>query len=173
MLRDFKRPDLKAPRFRLRSLQILNKNFCERVRKEHKDLSSLSDTTIKEIIELCGKVIQDMVVDERDGVELPEQLGYLFIGSTPATKKGNIDYKRSIELGKEVRHKNWDTDELTGKIFYTNYGTKYRFKYHEAWMFKPVRQFKRTVAGAYPLDYGKYVKVDGRMKVSWLFKKGE
>lgn len=172
MLRDFKRPDLKAPRFRLNCLQLLNKFFYERVRKEHKELCTLSDAAIKEIVHTCGEVIQEMVIELRDGVELPEQLGYLFIGSTNATKTGNIDYKKSIELGKEVRHKNWDTDELTGKIFYTNYGAKYRFKYHDAWMFKPVRQFKRRVAETYPLDYGKYVRVDGRVKVSGMFKKG-
>jgi len=109
MLRHFKHPDLKAPRFRFCSLQLLNKSFYEKARKEHKDLAALSDAAIKEVVQICGTVIQDMVIEQRDGVELPEQLGFLFIGSTPATKHGNIDYKKSIELGKEVRHKNWET----------------------------------------------------------------
>lgn len=172
MLRDFKRPNLTAPRFRQSTYKLLKDTFCEKVRNEHKELSHLTDAIIKQLIQTCGTIIQEKVIELRDGVELPEQLGYLFIGSTPATKKGNIDYKTSIELGKEVRHKNWETDELTGKIFYTNYGTKYRFKHNEAWMFKPVRQFKRAVAATYPQEFGKYVKVDSRMKVSGMFKKG-
>lgn len=171
MLRDIKRPDLKAPRFRPCSLQLLNKAFCQKLRKEHKEVASLSDETIKAIIHTCGTVIQEKLVEVRDGVELPEQLGFLFIGSTPATKNGNIDYKKSIELGKEVRHKNWETDELTGKIFYTNYGTKYRFKFREAWRFSPVRQFKRYVAALYPIHFMNYVKVDSRLKVSQMFRK--
>jgi hypothetical protein len=171
MLRDFQRPDLKAPRFRPCSHQLLNKTFCQKLRKMHKDLSALSDNDIKEIIQTCSQVIRDKVIALRDGVELPEQLGFLFIGSTPATKKRNIDYKKSIELGKEVRHKNWETDELTGKIFYTNYGSKYRFKYHGAWRFTPVRQFKRTVAKEYPLDFTRYVKIDRNMHVSTMFRK--
>lgn len=171
MLRNFKRPDLNGPRFRLCSMQLLNKSFYEKVRAESNELSMLSDLDIKQIIQICGEVIQDMVIQLPDGVELPEQLGYLFIGSTPATKKGNIDYKRSIELGKEVRHENEETGELTVKIFYTNHGTKYRFKYNDIWMFKPVRQFKRTVSAKYSLDYKKYVKVDRKVKVSGMFKK--
>lgn len=171
MLRDFKRPDLKAPRFRPGVLQVLNQPFCRMVRKAHKDLCCLSDADIKAIIRCCGDVVQELVIASRDGVELPEQLGYLFIGSTSATRKGNIDYKRSIELGKEVRHRNWETDELTGKIFYTNYGAKYRFKFRDVWKFEPVRQFKRAVAAQYPSQYQQYVKVDGKVRVSQLFRR--
>jgi hypothetical protein len=171
MLRDFKRPDLKAPRFRPGVLQVLNQQFCKKVRKAHKEWGGLSDADIKAIIHTCGDVVQEQVIALRDGVELPEQLGYLFIGSTPATRKGNIDYKRSIELGKEVRHRNWETDELTGKIFYTNYGAKYRFKHRDVWKFEPVRQFKRAVAAQYPALYQQYVKVDSNVKVSWMFKR--
>jgi hypothetical protein len=172
MLRDFKRPDLHAPRFRSCALQLLNKRFYDRVRKEKKELAGLSDAAIKGIVRACSAVIQEQVVALRDGVELPEQLGYLFIGSTPATRNGNVDYKKSIELGKEVRHRNWDTDELTGKIFYTNYGTKYRFKSREVWKFVPVRQFKRVVAREYPKDFNKYVRVDNKVRVSVMFRKG-
>lgn len=171
MLRDFKRPNLNAPRFRPGVLQVLNQPFCQKVRKAHKDLGQLSDADIKTIIHTCGDVVQELVIALRDGVELPEQLGYLFIGSTPATRKGNIDYKRSIELGKEVRHRNWETDELTGKIFYTNYGTKYRFKYRDVWKFEPVRQFKRAVAARYPSLYQQYMKVDSKVRVSQMFRK--
>lgn len=171
MLREIKRPDLKAPRFRPCSFPLFNREFCRKIRKQHKELSQLSDDTIKAIIHTCGQVVQEKVVEVRDGVELPEQLGFLFIGSTPATKNGNINYKKSIELGLEVRHKNWETDELTGKIFYTNYGAKYRFKFRETWRFLPVRQFKRYVAVKYPANYLNYVKINSHIKVSWMFRK--
>lgn len=170
MLRQIRRPNLNAPRFRPCSVSLFNKEFCKQVQQHHKELAQLTDSTIKMVIHTCGQVIQEKVVDVRDGVELPEQLGFLFIGSTPATKNGNIDYKKSVELGRQVRHKNWQTDELTGKIFYTNYGTKYRFKFREAWRFLPVRQFKRYVAASYPSNYLNYVKIDSRIKVSWMFR---
>jgi hypothetical protein len=171
MLRDFKRPDLHAPRFRASCLEFLNKGFYEKARKTHKELADFSDALIKDVVRIGCSVIQEKVIALRDGVELPEQLGFLFVGSTEATKSGNVDYKKSIELGKEVRHRNWETDELTGKIFYTNYGTKYRFKFHELWRFAPARQFKRAVAKAYPLRFTEYVKVDKWLKVSWMFRK--
>jgi hypothetical protein len=171
MLRDFKRPDLHAPRFRTSYCELLNKRFYEKARRVHKELADFSDATIKDVVKKGCSVIQEKVIALRDGVELPEQLGFLFIGATSATKSRNVDYKKSIELGKEVRHKNWETDELTGKIFYTNYETKYRFKFHELWRFTPVRQFKRAVAQTFPLRFTDYVKVDRWLKVSWMFRR--
>ena len=85
----------------------------------------------------------------RDGVELPDSLGYLFIGTCPPAKGVNTDYSLSKEYGKVLQNKNWETDGNIGKIFYTNYSTKYRFKNRELWQFTAVRNFKRSVAKKY------------------------
>jgi hypothetical protein len=171
MLRDFKRPDLKAPRFRPRTLHIFNKDFCSKVRVENKAIAHLTDEQIEKIIVTGNAIIQQMVMDLRDGVELPEQLGLLFIGSTPATRERNIDYKRSAELGKTVHYKNWETDGLTCNLFYNNYESKYKFKYHELWTFSPVREFMRASSKVYRNNHTRYVRVDNWMKIGILFRK--
>lgn len=171
MLRDFKAPDVKAPRFRPKSLNILNKDFYDRVRRSHVSLKQLTDQQIKAIVHTAGALVQQKVMENRDGFELPEQLGYLFLGAVPATKERNVDYKKSIELGKLVHHQNWETDNLTGKIFYTNYAAKYRFKFHELWQFTAVRQFKKAASKAFLADYSRYVKTDNLLKVSRLYRK--
>ena len=171
MLRDFNTPDVKAPRYRASAMTLLNKSFYNQVRNHNKELSHLSDKEIKHIIKTGCQIIQDKVIESRDGIELPALLGYLFIGSTAATKQRNVDYKKSLELGKLVHHKNWDTDNLTGKIFYTTFGTRYRFKFHELWKFTPVRQFKKLVSQNYIPNYTKYVRIDNWLKVSNLFRK--
>jgi hypothetical protein len=171
MLRDFKRPNLKAPRFRFKVLQLLNKPFYNRVRSVDKVLTELTDKDIERIIVTASQVKQEKVLAGRDGVELPEQLGNIFIGSSPATKRRNVDYKRSLELGKLVHHKNWETDGLTCNIFYTNYETKYRFKYHELWTFEASKQFRKAVSEAYKLNHTKFIMVDNWLKVSILFRK--
>ena len=86
------------------------------------------------------------VIENRDGVELPDSLGYIFIGTCPAAKSVNIDYALSKKYGKVLQNKNWETDGKIAKIFYTNYSTKYRFKNRELWQFTAVRQFKKAVA---------------------------
>jgi hypothetical protein len=110
------------------------------------------------------------VIDERDGVELPEQLGYIFIGSCPA-KKMNKDYKTSKELQQLIQHRNWESDNYLAKIFYTNYGSKYRFMFSKLWGFKPVRQFSRSVGQTYPDQYLKYLVVDNKRRINEIFGK--
>jgi hypothetical protein len=111
------------------------------------------------------------VIDSRDGVELPEQLGFLFIGTCPRKNGENTDYKKSLQYGVKVQNQNWESDQYVAKIFYTNFETKYRFKHHEMWGFTGVRDFKRTVAHTYPQEWKKYVQVDNLVKVSLLFRK--
>jgi hypothetical protein len=71
----------------------------------------------------------------------------------------------------KVQHQNWESDQYLAKIFYTNFETKYRFKFHELWGFTALRDFKRTVGKTYPKEWKKYVVVDNLTKISRLFRK--
>ncbi len=170
MSKPFRKPDLNAPRFRGKRLRILNAEFCKAFREEHPKYAYLSDQDIKQIIEGVNGRLWQTVIDERDGVELPEQLGYLFIGSCPA-KKMNKDYKTSKELQQLIQHRNWESDNYLAKIFYTNYGSKYRFMFSKLWGFKPVRQFSRSVGQTYPDQYLKYLVVDNKRRINEIFNK--
>jgi hypothetical protein len=167
----YKKPDLNAPRFRPKKHNILNKAFCDKLRSKHKDLEHLTDEEIKNVIKTFNSNIWETAIDNRDGVELPEQLGYIFIGSCPRKKRDTPDVARSIQYGVKVQHQNWESDQYTAKIFYTNFETKYRFKFHQLWGFTGLRDFKRTVAATYPDEWKKYVVVDNLTKVSKLFRK--
>lgn len=170
MSKPFRKPDLNAPRFRGKRLNILNADFCDEFRKEHPKYAHLSNKDIKEIIHGVNGKLWQTVIDERDGVELPEQLGYIFIGSCPA-KKVNKDYKTSKELQQLIQHRNWESDNYLAKIFYTNYGSKYRFMFSKLWGFKPVRQFSRCVGQTYPEQYLKYLVVDNKRRINEIFSK--
>ncbi len=69
-----------------------------------------------------------------------------------------------------LQNQNWESDHFLAKIFYTNYETKYRFKNHELWGFKGVRDFTRAVGQTYPKEWKKYVQVDNTIKVSRIFR---
>lgn len=168
---DFKKPDLHAPRYRPTTLEIVNQTFYDDFRKEYPEYSALSGNEIKEKIKLINSTIYKTIIIERDGVELPNGLGVIFIGSCPRKKHTNIDYKKSIEYGKKISHRNWDSDEYLAKIFYTNYEQKYQFKFHDLWGFKGGREFKREVAKTYPLEWAKYIVVDNLIRVALLFRK--
>ena len=82
-----------------------------------------------------------------------------------------MDYSLSKKYGKVIQNKNWDTDGNVGKIFYTNYSPKYRFKTRELWQFTAIRQFKRAVAKIYPTQWKKYIKMKKKIRVADMYKR--
>lgn len=168
----FREPDLNAPRFRPKAAEILNIEFYKAFRKEHPKYAYLKDAEIREIIYRVNGKIWETAIEYRDGVELPEQLGYIFIASFPHSKRSNnINYKLSKKIQYEVKHRNWESDQYLAKIVYTNHGSKYRFKYSNLWGFDPVRQFSRTVAKVYPEEFKKYVILDNYKRINEIFRK--
>jgi len=168
--KEYKKPDLNAPRFRPKRLNLTNKEFYKKFIEDNPKYAHLTLEQFKEVINVFNKKIWETVVEYRDGVELPEQLGYIFIGSCPR-KKSNVDFKKSEHYGVILQNQNWESDNYTAKIFYTNFETKYRFKHHELWGFKGVRDFTRKVGQTYPLEWKKYLMVENMMKISRLFRK--
>lgn len=166
----YNKPDLKAPRFRPKKHNLLNRKFCDKIRKKGDMFKDLTDKQIKDVVTSFNKNIWQSVIDNRDGVELLEQLGYIFIGTCQRAKSYNTNIKSSLQYGLKVQHQNWESDQYLAKIFYTNFETKYRFRFHEMWGFTALRNFKRTLAKEYPKEWKKYVIVDNFIKISKLFR---
>ena len=171
MINNFKAPNLNAPRYREKKSGLLNKKFLKEFKDKYPIYANIDDKKLKKVITLYSEKLWNGVIDNRDGVELPDSLGYLFIGTCPPGKGVNTDYSLSRQYGKVLQNKNWETDGNIGKIFYTNYSTKYRFKNRELWKFTAVRQFKRAVAQTYPEEWTKYIVMKKKFRVADLYKK--
>jgi hypothetical protein len=126
---------------------------------------------IRDVIIAANRAIAQTVVDFRDGIELPDQLGYMFLGTCLPKVRKNVDFKQTKSYLKVIQHRNWESDNYIAKIFYTNYQTKYGFKFHEIWAFDPCRDFTREVGRTYPENWKKYIQVDHTLKVSKLYRK--
>jgi hypothetical protein len=170
-MRGYKAPDLHASRLRIKPKRILTKDFLAEFKERHPEFSTLDDKTIKKIVMKFNENIWKEVIAYRDGVELPESLGYLFIGTCTFNRDTNVNYGLSVKYGKEIKNRNLESDYKLAKIFYTNYQTKYKFANRELWGFQAVRQFKRSVAKEYPVSWQKYIVVDSYKKVSEMFSK--
>lgn len=170
MPKQFKKPDLSAPRYRPKKLNLTNTEFYNRFISENPKYSHLTINDFKKIISTYNGLIWQTAIKERDGIQLPEQLGYLFIGTCPK-KKSNVDFKKSEKYGVILQNQNWESDQHLAKIFYTNYETKYKFKNHDLWGFKGVRNFTRSLGKEYRQDWKKYVIVDNFVKISRIFRK--
>jgi len=173
MISNFKTPNLNAPRYREKRVGLLNTTLFKEFKEKYPMYSNVDNKKLKNIITLYNKNLWNGVIDNRDGVELPDSLGYLFIGTCPPAKGVNTDYSLSKQYGKVLQNKNWDTDGNIGKIFYTNYSTKYRFKNRELWQFTAVRDFKRGVAKTYPENWTKYIAMKTKGRVADMYVKPE
>ena len=167
---EVRKPNLNAPRFRKLAEGTLNQTFIKLLKEKVPATNALSNDEIKKIVSTFNENMWRTAIEKRDGVELPEQIGHLFIGTCPKTKGKNINFKASIEYKQIVQHRNFESDEYIAKIFFTTFGSKYRFKNHELWAFNSTRNFSREVARTYPDNWKKYLQVDPRVKISNIYK---
>ncbi len=170
-MRDFKKPDLNAPRFRHKHKNVLDTELWKSFIEKYPQHKGLSYKQFRTIIKNSNNLFWDKVINYRDGVELPESLGYIFIGTctSQSPKRPNINFGKSIKYGYRVNNNNLISDGKLAKIFYTNYAVKYRVKDRQIWTFIPCRVFKRQVSKAYSENWEKYIVVPDNLRISKLY----
>lgn len=161
--------DRKAPRFRQTCVRLLNSKMVKRFREKYPQYSHYSDQNILDAILVFNGMLWQAVIEHRDGVELPEGMGNVFIGSCKSPKKFNRDHNQSNLLGVDVANRNLGSDGYLAKIFYTNCKTKYRFRNRNLWMFKGDRKFTNAVSRTYREEWPKYIVVEDYKKISTFF----
>lgn len=119
-LREVRKIDLNAPRKRKEYKEIVTKEFWDRFRAAYPKYSELPDKVLKDKLGMINEAYGEQIITHRDGFEFPNRLGQLFIGTCQKTKNKIPDNAKSQELGVEVNHKNWESDEKFCKIFYSN-----------------------------------------------------
>jgi hypothetical protein len=166
----FKAPDLNASRFRKKMHNLIDRDFEKRFISKYPQYSKMSGMEMRKIIYAFNNLLKDTVIDYRDGVELPEALGNMFIGSCINTKKVNIDFTKSIKYGVRVTNNNWATDGRLAKIMFTSCLSKYKYVNRQYWGFTACRLFKRKVSKVYPENWNMYISVDPVKKIKEVCK---
>jgi len=164
-MKEFKTPDLTGPRYRPKVHTMLNKEFFDSFRKKYPRYKDVDNDTLKKIIRSFNKSVWTKVIDTRDGIQLPNSVGWIFIGTCDNSKKENVDYAKSKKYGVRVTNKNWETDGKLAKIFFTSFAIKHKMKNRELWKFVANRDFKRSVAKSYPENWNTYIVVDPTKKL--------
>lgn len=168
-MKSIKKPNITGPRFRTKRVSILTVNTLKEFKKKYPEYKNLTLTEFKNIIMTFNNNLVDGIIDNRNGIELPDGLGFIFMGSCPAAKNKNIDYKKSIEYGVEASYRNWDSDNRLLKIFYTNCSSKHPFENKQVWSLKAVKQFRKKASIAFKENWSKYIEVTPDQKVSAMF----
>jgi hypothetical protein len=168
----YRKPDLKAPRYTKEYKEILNKDLFKGFQEKYPDHKDLSYKSFKQIINTFHGLMRQEVIDYRDGVELPESLGSICICTCRrSSRRKGINFGLSNKLGVAVICQNHHTDGKLGKIFYTNYNQRHRFKNRIMWQFTATRDFSRTVAATYPENWKRYMEVDPNLRINALYRK--
>jgi hypothetical protein len=170
-MKEFKKPDVTAPRFRPDVQSVMNKKFFDSFRKKHPKYKDLTDSELRKIGKTFNQILYQAVIDTRDGVELPEQLGWIFIGTCQQSKKQNTDFAKSKQYGVRVSNNNWATDGKLAKIFFSNFAPKHKIKNREYWKFVACREFKRSVAKTYPENWNIYAEVEPTKQANLVYSK--
>jgi hypothetical protein len=170
-MKEFKKPDVTAPRFRPDVQSVMNKKFFDSFRKKYPKYKDLTDSELRKIGKTFNQILYQAVIDTRDGVELPEQLGWIFIGTCQQSKKQNTDFAKSKQYGVRVSNNNWATDGKLAKIFFSNFAPKHKIKNREYWKFVACREFKRSVAKTYPENWNIYAEVEPTKQANLVYSK--
>lgn len=169
---DFIKPDLNAPRHRKSRCMILDEDgiFIKEFVTKFPKYKGKSKKELLEIIKTFNSLLWNDAINIRDGVELPEGLGTIFIGTCRPSKRYNQNNNLSIKLNSRVGHRNFESDNYTCKIFYSNFTSKYKFSFRELWSFEPCRDFKRNTSKAYVLNWKKYLQVENHIMINKQYK---
>jgi len=167
----FKKPDLTAPRCKADSYKVMDASFLKEFKEKYPQYNDLSLTQASNILKVFHGKLWDYSLHNRDGIELPEGLGYIFLGTCASAKKFNTDFGNSIKNNTKLRHRNFESDNYLAKIFYTNFASKYKFKNRELWSFTATRDFKRGVPEVYRENWKIYVQVESGRSISRYMKR--
>ena len=171
MNKELKKPDLKAPRCRAEVHHIIcriknnyskeySHKFLDEFKKEYPQYATITNDQVMDILETFHGKMWNHALHNRDGVELPKGLGYIFLGTCASAKKPGIDFGALIKDNIKKKHLNFESDNKLAKIFYTNFSSKYKFRNREMWSFTATRDFKRSVPQVYRENWKSYVEVE-------------
>lgn len=137
MISNNRKPNLKAPRFRLRRYSIVNTELHKQFLIENPNIH-IDYLDFKFIIEQINLEIIQQVLDNREGVLLPKGLGRIWIGLF--LPKDNKKARSAIKQN--------PFDKTEGKICWNFDYVKYKIKEGDFYGFMAHRNFKRTTSKA-------------------------
>ena len=165
----FKQPNRKAPRFRNKVKRALDQDFFVKLTKMYPDLA-ISKQDVRKILNTFHSICIDIVAETRDGLELPDQLGFILLGKFKTQEFWKGDVQKSLFYNTKIDPLNWEQIEWICKIFYSNFASKYRFKNASLWAFEAARPMKKKASKAFSKNPHKYIFADPHNKISKIFR---
>lgn len=152
----YKKPNRKGNRVRKKISPVMDSTLLSEFKKQHPKYNDITLVQFNSIIKQFNNNIIDEIIENRDGVRLPERLGQMIIIAFSKPKRKIIDFGTSNKTGVKTYHGNWDTDNKIGKIFYKSSISGFNIKYYKLWNFSPSRNFKKRMSSGFKKSWEKY-----------------
>lgn len=159
-------PDLKAPRLYRKRKNIVNDELIKKFKLKYPIYKDITKAEFNKIIKAFNENVCKEIIENRDGVKLPESIGTIFVGSCDPPKSYNLNVSLLIKEGITSFNKNWETDGHIAKIFFTSYTEKYKYRFRSLWTFKAHRSLKRSLSKEFVKNWTMYHKINSSRKVS-------
>jgi len=175
-MREFKEPDLKGPRFRKSGHSLIsdnNKSLFRAFVKKYPEYKNMDTKMFKQIMEHHLSLLARHIAENRDGIELGDQIGAIFLGGMriKSSKVKAINFGKSRKYGKTIRGGNLNQDGLTAKIYFTTQNSKYRMRGRQIWTFKASRNLKKMCSKNFETNWDKYIVLDNLKKIRSVFER--
>jgi nucleoid DNA-binding protein len=157
-------PNKKAPRIRNGSLRIMDITRLRKFIKLHPEYKGMTIREFGSVIKAFNQEILNDLIENRDGVVLPENLGHLQIKNVKYRNAKLIDYGKSIKHNKVLHFKNWDTDGTFAKVIYKSHYRNRFIKFYRFWTFKLARPASQQVSKSYKDMYSIYESLNISVK---------
>jgi hypothetical protein len=164
-MRKFLDIDRTKPRFRPERYELINNDFIKEINTKIPKTKGMSVKDLSSIVKGFNDYIRTYVCENREGVELPQGIGYLFLGVCK-NSANTIDMPASTKYKQQISFKNWNSDGRLGKIFYSNSSVKYKILDNNLWIFKPAREFKKDSSKAFSENWKLFIEIDPKIKLS-------
>lgn len=154
------------PKYRRKETILPSTEMANSFLKKYPNYSNVKPSDFRKIIGEFNKRVMQEVVDNRNGVMLPDLLGCIFIGSSKTDKQVKSYSKYSDN--EAVRYTNVATDGRILKFLFSASVTSVPFKNFTCWSFKANRDVRRNTAKLFENNYQKYVDITN-IKIGELF----
>jgi hypothetical protein len=166
--------DKNAPRFVRTRTDLISNEFVEEFLKEYpqysevKNFKNISDT--KRLAKRCNASLWQHTVDNRDGIDLPERLGVLFVGGKTSVYTP-VDYGNTSKYQTEVLMHNYESNGIIGRIFYSRHSRNHGMTVKTIWTFKPCREYTQGVKTSFKEGNSRrYRRVENKKQLLYLFE---
>lgn len=139
-------PDLNRKRITEKKKTVIGNKEVTQFNKQYPEHGRVTKTEIIKAIRKFNENIALETTINQVGVTLPNNIGILFINNMGKSNSLSKDYKLSIETGKDVYHRNWDTDNNKMRIIYMNDGARNNIKHSNLYTFQPIQGFRRMAS---------------------------